>query len=228
MKNLTVITNKQFLQSIYDFQFNHNISQWAVILHTDRGKVVIDVTKGSQQIVAALPRVTDVGLKVGIWQSHHEIHCADTGVPHAVILLPDETAVKQLNIDKAALEVRAALPLNRQSCNVNFASMIPTVGYDADARVMLRTFERGVEGETLACGTGAAATAFIVHSLGLIPIKEPHQNKLKVDVVVASGAIITVYITAVSNQDSVIVEIEGPARLVFAGTFNPSSLNLHL
>jgi len=80
------------------------------------------------------------------------IHSINTGVPHAVIYLPDA--------DKAMLstmgpEVRRHAEFGPRGTNVNFVQVL------GSNSIRVRTFERGVEGETLACGTGVTASALI-------------------------------------------------------------------
>ena len=77
---------------------------------------------------------------------------ARVGVPHVVIRCADAGAV---DVPAAAPHFRHH-PSLRDGANVNFASR------DGGGRVVLRTFERGVEAETLACGTGSIATAVLL------------------------------------------------------------------
>lgn len=81
------------------------------------------------------------------------------GVPHLVIESPDVAA---LDLAAFAPPLRAHPALGPAGANVDVATVI---GPD---RVRLRTFERGVEGETLACGTGAAATAIALVAAGRV------------------------------------------------------------
>ena len=81
------------------------------------------------------------------------------GVPHLVIEVPDADAVDLLTF---APPLRAHAELGPAGANVDVASV------RGAHRVRLRTFERGVEGETLACGTGAAATAIALVAAGRI------------------------------------------------------------
>lgn len=88
-----------------------------------------------------------------------DVHFVDTGVPHAVVFVPD---VAKVNLHQEGKALRSHPCFGPKGSNVNFASLNP------DRVISVRTFERGVEGETLACGTGAAAVAAIaaqVHNL---------------------------------------------------------------
>jgi diaminopimelate epimerase len=76
----------------------------------------------------------------------------DTGVPHLVAIVDD------LNVYNKELARNLRLKYN---ANVNFAKI-------EDKKIYVRTFERGVEDETLACGTGMAACFLRANLLGLV------------------------------------------------------------
>ena len=86
------------------------------------------------------------------------VTAVNTGVPHAVVFVDDVDAVE---IDAVAPPIRhaAAFP---EGANVTFAS-------PADEGFRQRTYERGVEGETRACGTGAVAVAAAAKRLDRLP-----------------------------------------------------------
>lgn len=80
-------------------------------------------------------------------------YVVDTGVPHAVFFVDD---LDQVDVDALGRKVRSDPRFApHQGVNVNFVSL------REDEKVCIRTYERGVEGETLACGTGAAAAAYV-------------------------------------------------------------------
>jgi diaminopimelate epimerase len=78
------------------------------------------------------------------------------GVPHLVVRVDD---VEQVDVVGRGRPLRYD-PTLSQGANVNFVSP------DGDGGWRIRTYERGVEGETLACGTGAVATAIVLHENG--------------------------------------------------------------
>jgi diaminopimelate epimerase len=77
----------------------------------------------------------------------------DTGVPHFVVFVDD---VAQTDVDGLGCKYRRHPVFNRGT-NVDFVQVID------ENHLKVRTFERGVEAETLACGTGAVASAIISH-----------------------------------------------------------------
>jgi diaminopimelate epimerase len=81
----------------------------------------------------------------------------------------------------------------------------------------MRTYERGVEGETLACGTGAVAAAVLSHLKG--KVSPP------VTVVPTSGIPLTIHFTADGKDKVKDVFLEGDARLIYRGYFSPEALD---
>ncbi len=92
------------------------------------------------------------------------IHQVNTGVPHVVVVCEKVTMV---DIQKLGRAIRFHRQFSPAGTNVNFIQVVDK------GSVMLRTYERGVEDETFACGTGAAASALAGGSLGLLqsPVK---------------------------------------------------------
>ena len=125
------------------------------------------------------------------------------GVPHLVVEVPDAGAV-DLNVLGPVL--RAHPELGAEGANVDVAQVI---GAD---RVRLRTFERGVEGETLACGTGAAATAIALVARGRVTAP--------VTLDVESGDALTVRFAADEGGAARAVTLAGPVVTSFEGTFD--------
>jgi len=101
--------------------------------------------------------------------------CVDTGVPHAVLEVRDLLTYPIARIGRA---VQAHPAFQDEGTNVTFFQKL------TGNQILSTTFERGVEAETLACGTGAAAAAFIFSELYLqkfpIVVKVPGGN-LEVD-----------------------------------------------
>jgi len=83
-----------------------------------------------------------------------------TGVPHAVVFIKDRQALDALPVNSLGAILRRAPEFGTAGTNVDFVALSPAPPFS------IRTFERGVEGETLACGTGATAAAWVLHHLG--------------------------------------------------------------
>ena len=87
----------------------------------------------------------------------YDVTAVNTGVPHAVTFVDD---VADVAVEQDAPEIRHA-DVFPEGANVTFASRTGDAAFDQ------RTFERGVEGETDSCGTGAVAVAAVARRLGL-------------------------------------------------------------
>ncbi len=124
------------------------------------------------------------------------VHSIDTGVPHLIRFVRDAAAV---NLDIEAPQLRRHPALGPRGANVNFASLM------ADGAIAVRTFERGVEGETLACGTGAVAVS--VAAAHLFDLPSPITTRF------AGGEL------RVSFEDKGLKNLclIGPAKKVFSG-----------
>lgn len=120
-----------------------------------------------------------------------EVYAVNTGVPHAVIFV---TSLESIDIMVVAPAIRrhATFP---KGANVNF---VQVTGPDT---ISIRTFERGVEAETLSCGTGATASAAVAHKLGKVGATVQVETK---------GGPLTIILKEETKM-------EGPAATVFAG-----------
>lgn len=123
----------------------------------------------------------------------------NTGVPHVVIRVNDLSNVAVPSLGRAIRNNDAFAPAGT---NVNFYKE------RADGGIDYRTYERGVEDETLACGTGAIATALIASLAGLA--KSPTK------VHTSGGPVLTIHFE--KNGDGFTnIKLEGEARFVFKG-----------
>ncbi len=96
------------------------------------------------------------GKRFDVGGDSYIVYAADVGVPHAVIFVEDLS----FDIVPKARVIRYH-PTFPEGTNVNFAKI-------EGGKIVLRTYERGVEGETLSCGTGSVAAAFVAHELGFV------------------------------------------------------------
>lgn len=85
----------------------------------------------------------------------YEVFAVNTGVPHAVIFVRDLDTV----------DIMKMAPPIRHSQHFPSGTNVNLVAITGENSIQIRTFERGVEGETLSCGTGATASAAIAHRL---------------------------------------------------------------
>ena len=136
-----------------------------------------------------------VPLSIGL----QTLHSLNTGVPHAVLFVPD---ADRAMVDQLGPEIRRHPHFGPRGTNVNFVQLLGT------NRIRVRTFERGVEGETLACGTGVTASALISSRV--------HQFKAPVQIQVQGGDLLEVNFQE-RNGAFEDVRLSGPAQFVFEG-----------
>ena len=123
---------------------------------------------------------------------------AEAGVPHLVLLCDDVGRIDVVGRG-APLRRHPALP---HGANVNFLSR-------QGSAWAMRTYERGVEAETLACGTGAVASAILLASWGEAPAAQPIEIRTR------SGEPLTV--TLRRDAESWHPSLRGEGRIVFRG-----------
>lgn len=126
-----------------------------------------------------------------------DITAVNTGVPHAVAFVE---SVEELDLESVAPPIRHA-ELFPEGANATFA----TPGEAVDFRQ--RTFERGVEGETQSCGTGAVAIAAVAARLGMVEVGTPLEIN-------PPGGVLTVRV-----PESGPATLEGPTAFEFEDTY---------
>jgi diaminopimelate epimerase len=125
----------------------------------------------------------------------------NTGSPHYIQFVED---VGSVNVYATGREVRYSDPYKTEGINVNLVEQI------AENTIKIRTYERGVEDETLSCGTGATACALVV---GLVSQK---LGKQTVEVEVEGGEL-SVSFDNKGNGLFTDIKLIGPAKFVFKG-----------
>lgn len=127
------------------------------VLDTDAG--ALGATLDGFRVTMRMTDPQDERLNLSIPTSEGTLlgHYVDTGVPHVVLFVDD---VAPVNLKELGPEIRhhALFP---RGCNVNWAAKL------GENEFRMRTYERGVEAETLSCGTGATAIALMAYRLGL-------------------------------------------------------------
>ncbi|MFA6542825.1 MAG: diaminopimelate epimerase [Limisphaerales bacterium] len=127
------------------------------------------------------------------------VHSLNTGVPHAVIFVPD---ADKAMVHQLGAEVRNHAHFKPKGTNVNFAQVL------GPNHIRVRTYERGVEGETLACGTGVSAAAMIASRV------QGFTSPVKV--LVQGGDTLEVSFKS-SGETFSDVRLNGPADFAFVG-----------
>lgn len=125
----------------------------------------------------------------------------DTGSPHFIRFVDN---IDEVDVYGLGREIRNAPPFNQQGTNVNFAQI------DKDT-IHIRTYERGVEDETLACGTGITAVAIAAFAKG-------HKQKNNLYKIKAKGGYLLVNFDASTKNTFKNIRLQGRATQVFQGS----------
>ncbi|MCK9240792.1 diaminopimelate epimerase [Desulfocurvus sp.] len=177
------------------------------VLGTDAGPIRARVNPGAGTVRVQLtpPHGLALGADLDVDGQRHSVHFVDTGVPHAVVF-PEGLA--GLDVRTLGRALRTHPHFAPAGANVNFARV------DAPDAMTLRTYERGVENETYACGTGAAATVLVANALGLVGTE--------VRVTTSGGEVLQI------GLENGTVFLEGPAVVTYQGQMFLDSLGLTL
>ncbi len=169
------------------------------VLHTAAGALKARIRDGLPEVdlepvYDVKPDASDLGRRTG--EARLGYACA--GVPHVVVEIPN---IESADVTGRGSELRNH-PALAEGANVNFVSK------RGDGSFTYRTYERGVEGETLACGTGAVATAILLSTWG--------ESGKETTLWTRSALPLTV--TLRREKDSWLPSLRGEGRLVFEGT----------
>lgn len=179
--------------------FSSGLAGRKMLLRTLAGELEAEIA-GSGRVRMRMPDVSGarIGAKGRFPGGVRTLHFLDTGVPHAVVPVP---SVSDVDVERLGRALRHHPFFGTAGTNVNFVEA-------KGRRLLVRTYERGVEGETLACGTGltASAVAFALSGAVRPPVLLTSR----------SGDAFMVGFRQRSGGASEI-RIEGPARTVFQG-----------
>lgn len=126
----------------------------------------------------------------------------NTGSPHYVAIVEN---VMSIPVKVKGSEIRNSKLFKKEGINVNFVQLAK------NKKPLLRTYERGVEDETLSCGTGTVATALVLASKGLASAKD-HCD------IQTMGGLLKVWFTR-QKERFTDIWLEGPATYVFSGNY---------
>ncbi len=179
------------------------------VLGTDAGPIRAEVLPDRDLVKVQLTPHQDLRLRLPLTltddsgDTDWEAHFVNTGVPHLVIFTQDVQAMDVQNLGRRFRNHPHFAPAG---VNVNF---VQTLNRE---NMLLRTYERGVEDETFACGTGAAASVLIAQALDLtertVSVRTSGQEELGITI----------------DQDAVF--LTGQAILVFTANLNLHSVGL--
>ena len=168
----------------------------------ETGAGVIGAAFEGELVTVDLTRPKDLrlGQKVDLTSGTEIVHFVNTGVPHVVVFVADADRAQVSSLGREIRNHRLFAPAGT---NVNFVQL---AGSNC---IRVRTYERGVEGETLACGTGVTAAALITARV--------NDFAPPISVQVQGGDTLQVSFKG-ENGGFRDVRLTGPAEFVFQGT----------
>ncbi|MBI5883974.1 MAG: diaminopimelate epimerase [Elusimicrobia bacterium] len=187
---------------LYRRGFTNKASAFSFRTSAGRMSARVSPDTGTASIRMPDPKGLRLGLKLSLPGGTMKAHFVDTGVPHAVVPVKGLGRLDVVGLGQAIRNHPAFKPCG---ANADFISY-------GRPGIVMRTYERGVEDETLACGTGAVAAAVVAHALG--------RAKPPVKVSVRGGVVLKVDFRQ-AGSSAADVWLEGPAAIVFTGEFFP-------
>lgn len=177
-------------------------------IDTQAGILKAQVCKDSIRINMTSPKAAKLNSILNLNKRPLRFNFINTGVPHVVILCE---GIERIDATSLGRLVRFHKRFKSAGTNVNF------VEPSGASKIKIRTYERGVEEETLACGTGSVAAA-VIYALKLRNSGLTKEDKFKIAVNTVSGETLKVYFEIIKNKVNN-VWLEGRVEIVCKGVF---------
>ena len=171
-------------------------------IQTQAGLVTLQIRGQEVQVSMTEPTRLRLGKKVVVAGRKVVVDFLNTGVPHAVLFV---RSVRSIDVAKQGRAIRYHSAFAPSGTNVNFVEI------GRGNRIHVRTYERGVEGETLACGTGVVASSILSNL----------RRGLRSPILVTTrgGDHLRGGFSMVNGQARK-VTLQGPARIVYTGVIH--------
>ncbi len=192
---------------ISKFAFLHGIVSEKMRFLTNAGIYEAEVVGDNVKVGMSDPTDIRINVPLKLDDGEHTVGFANTGVPHVVFFVED---LKETDVFDMGQQTRYHSDFTPDGTNANF------IYIHSEELLEIRTYERGVENETLACGTGSIASAIVSATLG--KVKSP------VSVKTASGVVLKIHFD-LNNDEPKNVYLEGDARVIFAGELTSDAWN---
>ncbi len=191
------------------FAYLNGIAREELSFETLAGIIHAEVKGRQVKLQMSEPRDLELDMTLVIREQEFRVHRLNTGVPHVIMLVDDVEAAPVFEWGRF---IRYQPAFQPEGTNVNFVEV------SHEHRIRIRTYERGVEDETLACGTGAVASAIICAFKGLC--------ESPVEVKTWGGEVLTVYFRLPAGRDRVAEEVylQGDAVMVYTGRLAPDAM----
>jgi diaminopimelate epimerase len=181
------------------FAYLKKIAPARMVFETLAGPIRAEIKGPNVKIQMPTPQSLQLNVKIPVGDKTYLGHFLNTGVPHTVLFVDNPASVEVVPLGRAIRHHELFQPAGT---NVNFATI------RTPRLVKMRTYERGVEDETLACGTGAVATALIAGALG--------RGRSPMTLRQQSGMALRVYYRWDGRNFSDVF-LEGDARVAYTG-----------
>lgn len=184
--------------------------QQKIRIRTKAGIIESVVNKDTVRIKLTKPKALRLNIPIKVNGRALNVNFINTGVPHTVVFVEGLDKIDVFNLGRL---IRNHKQFQPAGTNVNFVEILN------NNSVRIRTYERGVEDETFACGTGSVASAlvFALCSKLCAPSSKP-QVIYKINVHTKGGEILKVYYK--KEEDNFRdVWLEGKASIVYSGEF---------
>ena len=193
------------------FAFVNGIAGASMSFETLAGIIEAEVREDETvRLRMTAPHDFRTGLSVVLDGQERSLSFVNTGVPHAVLFF-DEGENEELRVREWGKLVRFHPLFQPSGTNVNFVQKI------GENTIRVRTYERGVEDETMACGTGAVASALFAALSGLagspVAVETSGGERLTILFDLQEGG---------PGADN--VSLQGPARLIYNGKLTAEAL----
>jgi diaminopimelate epimerase len=185
------------------FSYKHNIVGKDMVFETMAGNIEAQVTDENMvKLKMSSPSGLRLDFSLELEDRNLNINFLDTGVPHVVIFVDDIENTEVYKIGKAIRNHKEFAPAGT---NINFVKIAD------NNKIYVRTYERGVEDETLACGTGSVASAIISG------IEKNLQSP--VSVITRGGSILNIYFDIIDKENINDVYLQGEAKIILEGEY---------
>jgi diaminopimelate epimerase len=177
-------------------------------METLAGEILAEADGETARVRLSNPRDYRPNMNITVASQKLEVHYIDTGVPHVVLFVD---GLQEVDANSLGALIRNHPRFAPRGANVNF------VEHTRDGMVSVRTYERGVEAETLACGTGAVAAALIAWLHANPGLKEQKEAVMKVST--AGKEILEVTFDLHEAVKIENVWLKGSAKLIAKGDY---------
>lgn len=181
------------------FAYLNKIAGSKMSFETIAGIVSAEVKNDRVKIKMMDPADLKIDYTLELKNGPLSLSSVNTGVPHVVVVTD---SLDDVEVVKLGSEIRFHERYAPSGTNANFICL------QKDGTVAIRTYERGVEDETLACGTGAVAAAIVTAF--------KFEAKSPVKVITKSGGSLYIYYKEINGKYSDIY-LEGDARIIYKG-----------